>query len=327
MRRRYKTFATGLVLAISAATGSLVMSSGTAAAADPVLAGSCGASVQGTPGQPVTLSPSALLSPITNVLNSLPLVKVTLAPLVNGVIASMGPIPIGTLPNGSGTIGGSSIGGAVTNALAGTALAPIANAVGSAMASSCTVLVKGVNTVAAPVQEGSKAVAGAIEQGAAALPLPGNPTNPTQPPGTNPGAPGGSGPGGTTGGSNPGALPGSNQTVVGGVPSAGGMFFSPNYNFGRSPMADYSNLPFAKAGLFAPSPGVRYGGGVPGYSPQFGILGTNNDTDGVQAAGHADALTPIGGNRIAFPILLAVLALSGVTAALVRTWVLRRMTA
>ncbi|MBC6449166.1 hypothetical protein GPZ80_18530 [Actinokineospora sp. HBU206404] len=302
------------------------MSSGTAAAADPIVVGSCGASIQGTPGQPVALSPSALLSPITNVLNSLPLVKVTLAPLVNGVLASMGPIPIGALPNGSGTIGGSSIGGAVTNALAGTALAPIANAVGSAMASGCTVLVKGVNTVVAPVQEGSKAVAGAVEKGAAALPLPGNPTNPTQPPGTtNPGAPDG-GQGNTDGG-NSNALPGSNQPVSGGVPSAGGLFFSPNYSFGRSPMADYSNLPFAKAGLFAPSPGVRYGGGVPGYSPQFGILGTNNDTDGVQAAGHADALTPIGGNRIAFPILLAVLALSGVTAALVRTWVLRRMTA
>lgn len=322
MRRRYKTFATGLVLAISAATGSLVMSSGTAAAADPVVAGSCGASVQGTPGQPVSLSPSALLSPITNVLNSLPLVKVTLAPLVNGVIASMGPIPIGTLPNGSGTIGGAGIGGAVTNALAGTALAPIANAVGSAMASGCTVLVKGVNTVAAPVQDGSKAVAGAIEQGAAALPLPGNPT---QPPGTtDPGAPGDD-QDGTAGETDPALR--SNQTVLGGAPSAGGLFFSPYLNFGRSPMADYSNLPFAKAGLFAPSPGVRYGGGVPGYSPQFGILGTNNDTDGVQAAGHADALTPIGGNRIAFPILLAVLALSGVTAALVRTWVLRRMTA
>ncbi|MCA1655097.1 MAG: hypothetical protein LC635_01210 [Pseudonocardiaceae bacterium] len=90
-------------------------------------------------------------------------------------------------------------------------------------------------------------------------------------------------------------------------------------------MADYSAIPFARAGLFAPSPGVRYGGGVPGYSPEFGILGTDTPPhDGVSVAGRAEALNPPDGRRIAFPVLLAVLALSGVTAALVRTWVLRR---
>jgi hypothetical protein len=87
-------------------------------------------------------------------------------------------------------------------------------------------------------------------------------------------------------------------------------------------MADYSSIPFARPGLFAPSPGVLYGGSVAGYTPQFGILGMDNQ-DGVQAAGHAEALSAPMGNKIALPILLAVFALSGVTAALVRTWVLR----
>ncbi|MGH3861266.1 hypothetical protein [Actinokineospora sp.] len=334
MRRRYKTFATGLVLVLGGALASLT--SGTAAAASPIVLGDCSTSVQGTPGTPISLSPAAVLDPVLSVVRAVPLVGGTLAGGVSTAVSGMGNIPIGTIPSANTTISGGTIAAAAVPRirsaiqgvpLIGPVLGGIVTGVQDALTSGCAVVVTVVNTAAAPVQEGTKAVAGAVEQGVAALPLPGNPTNPTQPPGTTPGAPGG-GTGGTPGGSNGGgALPGSNQPVVGGVPSAGGMFFSPNYNFGRSPTADYSNLPFAKAGLFSPSPGVRYGGGVPGYSPQFGILGTNNDTDGVQAAGHADALTPIGGNRIAFPILLAVLALSGVTAALVRTWVLRRMTA
>jgi hypothetical protein len=87
-------------------------------------------------------------------------------------------------------------------------------------------------------------------------------------------------------------------------------------------MVDYSSIPFARPGLFAPSPGVRYGGSVSGYTPQFGIL--PSDPDGVQTAGHADALGTPSSTKIALPVLLAVFALSGVTAALVRTWVLRR---
>jgi hypothetical protein len=92
---------------------------------------------------------------------------------------------------------------------------------------------------------------------------------------------------------------------------------------GRSPMSDYSGIPYARAGLFAPSPGVRYGGAVSGYTPQFGILGSAGQ-DGVAVAGNAEALRPPGGTKIALPVLLAVFALAGVTAALVRTWVLRR---
>jgi hypothetical protein len=89
-------------------------------------------------------------------------------------------------------------------------------------------------------------------------------------------------------------------------------------------MADYSNIPFARAGLWAPSPGVRYGGGIPGYSPEFGVVGELPPDDGVSVAGRAEAISPANGQRVELPVLLAVLVLSCVTAVLVRTWVLRK---
>ena len=47
----------------------------------------------------------------------------------------------------------------------------------------------------------------------------------------------------------------------------------------------------------------------------------------MRTAGHAEALGPAGtpGSGVGLPMLLAVLMLAGVTAALVRTWVLRRV--
>jgi hypothetical protein len=170
-----------------------------------------------------------------------------------------------------------------------------------------------VNQAAAPVQDGTKAVADASERTVGGL-LPGS---------SSPG-PGGGTPGG--GGSGPGAgVPGApNQPPIGGVAPGGWSLYPPGLSgLGRWPMAAYGSIPFAQAGLYSPSPGVRYGGSVPGYTPEFGILGTD-DKDGVQAAGRAEALTPPEGQKIALPVLLAVLALSVVTAALVRTWVLRR---
>jgi hypothetical protein len=98
----------------------------------------------------------------------------------------------------------------------------------------------------------------------------------------------------------------------------------------ESPLARYSGIPFASAGVFAPSPGVRYGGDVPGYSPGYGVLNDSGTprSDGIQTAGEAEALNPgstPGSNGIGLPMLLAVLALAGATAGLVRTWVLRKV--
>jgi hypothetical protein len=101
------------------------------------------------------------------------------------------------------------------------------------------------------------------------------------------------------------------------------------FGFAESPLARYAGIPFASAGLFDPSPGVKYGGDVSGYAPGFGVLGQNQvPADGVQTAGQAEALGSPGNaltNGVGLPMLLAVLMLAGVTAALVRTWALRRL--
>jgi hypothetical protein len=347
MRRRTKTFATGLVFVLGGATAGMTMISGTATAAQPIVLGSCSTSVQGAPGTPILLAPSAVLGPVVSVVKAVPLLGPGLAGTVSTAVSGMGNIPVGTIPAANTTISGSTIAAAAVPRiktaisgvpLIGTVLSGILGNVQGALTSGCGIVVTVVNTVAAPVQEGAKVVAGAVEQGVAALPplpvlpvLPGA-TSPSQPKpvATNPGV---TAPTPKSGGSAPAVvepvrvLPGVDSPVLGGLPTSGLPLIgsSSKFTFGRAPMADYSTLPFAKAGLFTPSPGVRYGGTVSGYTPQFGILGAENGgSSGVQAAGHADTLSPVSGSKIAFPTLLAVLALSGVTAALVRTWVLRR---
>lgn len=131
-------------------------------------------------------------------------------------------------------------------------------------------------------------------------------------------------------------MPPPNSPVLGSFTLPGGgswpMF---GFNTGWAPMRDYSGIPVAAPGLYAPSPSIRYGGQVPGYSPEFGILGDNpgqpSPDNGVRSAGDAHGLPGSSGlgdfSGAGLPTLLAVLALSGVTAALVRTWVLRRVAA
>lgn len=128
------------------------------------------------------------------------------------------------------------------------------------------------------------------------------------------------GPGGT--GSTPGAA----------GPQAPGTTADPwglgNYGSGdaRAPRRDYSGLPSAMPGV---SPLDRYGvNSAPGATPEFGVLGaTGGETEpSVQNAGNADPLAQEGRpDAVQLPMLLAVVALAGVTAALVRTWVLGRV--
>jgi hypothetical protein len=134
-----------------------------------------------------------------------------------------------------------------------------------------------------------------------------------------------------TGGSPAGrSIPAPNSPVLGGMGLPGFAGLPTSYGTGYAAMRDYSGIPMATAGLFAPSPGVRYGGQIPGYSPEFGILGESAGQqapdDGVRNAGQAQPLPGTGGTNggASLPLLLAVLALSGVSAALVRTWVLRK---
>ncbi|PRX47667.1 hypothetical protein B0I33_105247 [Prauserella shujinwangii] len=100
---------------------------------------------------------------------------------------------------------------------------------------------------------------------------------------------------------------------------------------------DYGDIPAAQApsaGIAVP-PDLRYApsSGTPGETPEFGILGADgrDGSDGgrnadVRNAGNADALAADHSpGDVQLPMLLAVVALAGVTAALVRTWVLRKV--
>jgi hypothetical protein len=320
MRRRVKSLVATVALVFATSLAILLAGTGTAVAAEPIVIGSCATSVQGSPGQPVSLAPAAVLGIVTDVVRAVPVLGPPLAGAANQAFAALPPIPIGALPNGTGYITGATIANAVNAELRkipllGGIITAVATGVQQQLTALCGVTVTGVNGAAAPVQDGAKAVADASEAGVGQVV---------------PGAPGSGKPGtGGSPGSNPGTTPGGdspspNQPVTGGTNGLGLQLYQQGlWDFGRSPMADYSNLPFARAGMWAPSPGVRYGGGVPGYSPEFGIVGDTTD-DGVSVAGRAEALKPPMNQRVEFPVLLAVLALSGVTAALVRTWVLRR---
>ncbi|KFZ83586.1 hypothetical protein ED92_06705 [Amycolatopsis sp. MJM2582] len=208
----------------------------------------------------------------------------------------------------------------------------------------CKVTVTVVNTVVAPVPvvgaPAAEALNGAVSgthealTGGGAKPAPGTQPQPGKPA---PGTPGSGGP--QTGG--PGA-PAQGGAPAAGIPAANSPLlpgtFTPNFgglpwgiSTGYAPMRDYSSIPMATAGLFSPSPGLRYGGQIPGYAPQYGLATENQaGNPDVQNAGQAEALPSVSDGFTQdgkLPLLIAVLALSGVSAGLVRTWVLRRMAA
>jgi hypothetical protein len=325
MRRRVKSFAAAIALVFATSTA-ILLGGGTATAAEPIIIGDCSVNVHGTPGQPVSLAPAALFGIVTDVVRAIPLLGPPIAAEINKQLATLPPIPIGALPTGTGYITGGTIANSVIAELnklplgLGVPLATFLSGMQNQLAQLCGVTVTGVNAAAAPVQDGAAAVADASQEATEKL-IPGSSGGAPAPggkPGTNPGTtPGASGASGGT--------PAPNQPVTGGLSDLGlDLYQQGLWNYGRSPMADYSNIPFARPGMWAPSPGVRYGGAVPGYSPEFGIVGDTPPDDGVSVAGRAEAISPPTSQRVEFPVLLAVLALSGVTAALVRTWVLRR---
>lgn len=218
--------------------------------------------------------------------------------------------------------------------------------VGGLLSGLCKITVNVVDTVVAPVPVVGAPVAGAVDntvsgatrgatsalQGAAGALTPGKREQPAPQNPPSDGSPQ-SGPSGT-GNQSPGLvnlIPGSSSPVLSGGDPA--MFnLLPFGSSGYAPMRDYSGIPYALAGLFAPSPGVRYGGQIPGYAPEVGALGdgSSQQSRSVQNAGEAEALPADGGSGLpgdaGLPMLIAVLALSGVSAALVRTWVLRAAT-
>lgn len=205
----------------------------------------------------------------------------------------------------------------------------------------CKVTVKVVDTVVAPVPGVGAPAAGAVNgtvgkvTGGVAAGVndvagtaPGRGSQPQpQRPGSGQGAPQ-QGPGQPSTHAAGNSIPAPNSPVLGSGSPAFGMLPT-SFSTGYAPMRNYSSLPFVTAGLYTPSPGVRYGGQVPGYAPEFGILGPQEGSSqgsGARNAGDAQALPGSGGlgDGIGLPVLVAVLALSGVSAGLVRTWVLRK---
>jgi hypothetical protein len=329
--------ATAVVFAVG--TAGAAAGSGSAAAAEPVVVGSCATTVQGVPGTPVSLSPAAVLDPVVQLIRAVPLLGPPLAEPFRQAFSALPPIPVGAIPTGTGVITGGEIANQVNAELAklpllGPIIVILTDGVRTELTKVCGITVQGVNAAVAPVQDGSKALADTSEQVTSQLPgLPGTNPSPTTPPqtgqpGTNPGT---SDPGSSNPGTSPtpspyapvGGLGALDVPLYGASPWGGGW----GGNFGRVPLFGYGSLPFALPGQYAPSPGVRYGGGVNGYRPGYGLPGT--DSDGVQTAGRAQALPGSGrmGGGVAAPVLLAVLLLSCVTGALVRTWVLRRAVA
>jgi len=316
-RARGVTVAGALVFAASAA--GLVASGQEAAAAQPIVVGSCATTIQGAPGTPLALSPSAVLAPVLNVVRAVPLVGPGLVSGVTQQVNAMGNIPLGALPGSDITVSGAQI-SAVSLPyiqqsinkvpLIGPVLGQIVAGVQGALTAGCGLVVDVTNAAAVPVQDGTQILADTSQQVFGQGPGPGSPAPGTPPNQGNP----------------PQQAP--NQPVTGsGLQGLDLSLYSPGlWDFGRAPMADYSTIPFAVPGMYSPSPGVRYGGSVPGYSPEFGILGgEDSQADQVQQAGRAEAMTPPAERKVAVPVLLAVLALTCVTAALVRIWVLRRV--
>jgi hypothetical protein len=336
MRIRLTRLVGAAVVALAVGTAGAAAGSGSAVAAEPVVVGSCATTVQGAPGTPVALSPAAVLDPVVQLIRAIPLLGPPLADPFRQAFSALPPIPIGAIPTGTGVITGGDIANKVNAELAklpllGPIIVTLATGVRTELTKLCGVTVQGVNTVVAPVQDGSKAIADASQQATGQLPgLPGGQPSPNQPPQT--GKPGGTP--GNPGTSQPGTAPVGQAPVqhpVGGVGGLDVPLYSANPwggNFGRVPLFSYGSLPFAVPGQYAPSPGVRYGGGLNGHRSGYGLPGAD-DADGVQTAGRAQALPGAGrmGGGVAFPLLLAVLLLSCVTGALVRTWVLRRAVA
>ncbi|MEU0464225.1 hypothetical protein ABZ215_09495 [Amycolatopsis sp. NPDC006131] len=102
-----------------------------------------------------------------------------------------------------------------------------------------------------------------------------------------------------------------------------------------APPRNYGNIPAAVPGVagVAVPPSALYPSSatLPDQAlPQVGVLGGQSTSAGDQAdvrnAGNASAIggEPASGN-VQLPMLLAVVALAGVSAALVRTWVLRKL--
>ena len=274
-------------------TGGAFLSTGTASAAT-TLAGTCSGSVTGNIGDAVAISGTSVKELVRqgarDYVNSHFWTFATVWPdSLADTIAGKGTLTVGSIPDAAGgTIAGSAIGGVVANALKG------ANGLGVLDSTKTEVL---------------DAISGQVAKGCGLTTLAANFTVPTTP-----------GTGTSQQGGGTAAAPGGSTGNLSNLNPGGGT--------GTAPMRDYSGIPTATAGT-AVAPGVRYpaDGTLPGdaAAPQAGQGDRSGQGANIRDAGNAQSLASRdASNGVQLPMLLAVILLAGVTAGLVRTWVLRR---
>ncbi|MGW4482556.1 hypothetical protein ACWEOE_01830 [Amycolatopsis sp. NPDC004368] len=275
-------------------TGGAFLASGTASAAT-TLAGQCTGSVSGSMGDTVALPGSSVSGLAKQAAASKQQTLLWIIPLngvdPNGVANALASktLTVGQVPSSSGgTIDGEAIASAVARALQGT------RALGSTSNTQQQVL---------------DAITTSVASNCGLTTLATNytpPTSTTTPPSDSPAT---STPPSTT---NPDGSPLANL-----VPGS----------TGAAPQRDYNGIPTATPGT-AVAPGIRYpaNGTLPGSAtPLTGGQDTQSHGPDVRNAGNAESLATSGGaSDVQLPMLLAVIVLAGVTAGLVRTWVLRR---
>ncbi|MEU3763629.1 hypothetical protein AB0E55_01110 [Amycolatopsis keratiniphila] len=270
-------------------TGGALLTAGTASAAT-TLANACSGTVNGGMGDTVAITGTSVKELVRA--GAREAGTLALYDVAANDIAKVNTINVGAVPNAAGgSVDGKAIGAAVRQAVKdtkswGLGLNPE----------------KTLNSIEHKVAGSCGLTTVATNYVAPTLPAPGT-TAPQQ---------GGNG-GGTHG------LPSSPSLLPGGS----------NNGTGYAPPRDYGNLPVAQPGV-AVAPGVRYPANspLPGEgAPQYGTEGQAGQGPDVRNAGNAEALATDGmpGGDVQLPMLLAVLVLAGVTAALVRTWVLRRV--
>jgi hypothetical protein len=268
-------------------TGGAFLTTGTASAAT-TLANACGGTVNGGIGDTVVITGSSVKELVRKGANEAG--TLAIGDWAANDIAKVNTISVGVVPNASGgSVKGDAIGAAVRQAVKET------KTWGLGLNPEKT-----LDSIAHKVSGSCVLTTVATNYVAPALPVPSSGT-PQQ--------------GGTGGGTN--GLPSGSNLLPGGT--------------GYAPPRDYGNLPVAQPGV-AVAPGVRYPANspLPGEAPQYGAAGADGQgaqgTD-VRNAGNAEALATDGmpSGDVQLPMLLAVLVLAGVTAGLVRTWVLRRV--
>lgn len=307
MRRQFVRVSATTAVVLAIGTGGALLGAGVADASSSVLADTCSGTFDGSPGEPAEMRQSAVIGPVTDVVRSIPLIGAGTADAVANAMNAKGPIPLGAFPSsGSRTVSGGQIATQVVNEVNTIpVLGPVLSLVDSGVTQKLTALC-GMTLNAIP------------------LPLPPPPpaatsNRPAPPPSQAAPPPQNGSPGQPAAGQPPAPQPGEPAGVGSAAPGTGGL--GDYSGLGTVPSYDYGSLP----GMFT-APSVDYTS-LPGTgSTPDGTsdTGQNRADSPTNLAGAANPLSGLSGQGIGMPVALAVLALGGVTAGLVRAWVLRR---